>query len=151
MGDASPANAESAGASMRTPGILRRIAGMAYEALLLAALLFLSTYLFLLFGAALDDAVRRPLLQASALAVSGAYLIWLWTHGGQTLPMKTWRMRLIDAGGGPVSLKQAVLRYLLACVLIPLGGAAIIWALVDRDRQFLHDRLARTRLVMTAN
>jgi uncharacterized RDD family membrane protein YckC len=150
MGDASPAAVAGAGPALRTPGILRRIAGMAYEALLLAALLFLSTYVFLLFGAALDEAVRRPLLQTYSLAICGAYFIWLWRHGGQTLPMKTWRMRLIDAGGGPVSLRQAFVRYLLACLLVPLAGAAIIWAFFDRDRQFLHDRLAGTRLVTAA-
>jgi uncharacterized RDD family membrane protein YckC len=28
-----------------------------------------------------------------------------------------------------------------------LGVVGLLWALVDRDRQFLHDRLAGTRLV----
>jgi uncharacterized RDD family membrane protein YckC len=151
MANASPAAAAPGGAALRTHGILVRLAGMAYELVLLAAILFLSTYLFLLFGVALDEASRRPLLQAYSLLVCGVYFIWLWRHGGHTLPMKTWHMRVVDASGGRISLKQAMARYLLACLLIPPAGAAIVWALFDRDRQFLHDRLAGTRLVSTVD
>jgi uncharacterized RDD family membrane protein YckC len=48
----------------------------------------------------------------------------------------------------PVRPAQALLRYLLCWPSIILGGVGIVWALFDRDRQFLHDRLAGTRLVM---
>ena len=132
-----------------TPGILRRVAGMAYELLLLLGVLFVSTYAFLIFGLALEHSWRRPLLQVWALTVCGIYFVWLWRHGGQTLPMKTWHMRLTSASGGPLSLRQAVARYLLACVLIPAAGIGIVWALLDPDRQFLYDRLAGTRIVTT--
>ena len=53
--------------------------------------------------------------------------------------MKAWRIRLVD-----VTPKKAILRFLLAVLFFPV---TIPWALVDRDRQFLHDRLAGTRLV----
>jgi uncharacterized RDD family membrane protein YckC len=122
---------------------------MAYELLLLFGVLFIATYLFLALGQALEETWRRPLLQVEVIGVCGIYFTWFWGHGGQTLPMKTWHLRLVDAGGAAVSPKKAFARYLLACVLIPAGGIAILWALVDRDRQFLHDRLAGTRIVST--
>jgi uncharacterized RDD family membrane protein YckC len=130
-----------------TPGILRRLAVMAYELLLLVGVLFASTCLFLLMTRSLDELWRRPLLQITEFTVCGIYFIWLWRHGGQTLAMKTWRVRLVNTGGDAVSVRSALARYVLAWLLIPLGGLGIWWALVDPDRQFLHDRLAGTRLV----
>ncbi len=81
------------------------------------------------------------------LAISGAYFIYCWTHGGQTLPMKTWRVRLVTRGGGMVSLKTGVVRYAFAVFGIGLGGLGFIWAIFDTERQFLHDRLAGTRII----
>ena len=62
--------------------------------------------------------------------------------------MKTWRIRLVTDEGLAVRPAQALLRYLLCWPSIALGGAGILWALVDRDHLFLHDRLAGTQLVM---
>ena len=122
---------------------------MAYEALLLLAVLFAASWLSLFFTPTLEEAWRRPLLQLIAIAVSAAYFTWFWVHGGQTLPMKTWQMRLVSIDGGAVAPSRALARCLLAWVLIPAGGIAVLWALIDRDRQFLHDRIAGTRIVDT--
>jgi len=62
--------------------------------------------------------------------------------------MKTWRIRLVTRDGLALRPSRALLRYLLVWLTLALGGMGIVWALVDRDRQFLHDRLAGTRLVM---
>lgn len=140
---------EPAPADPVTPGLLRRLAGMLYESLLLLGVLFASVLLFLVLTQTLDETWRRPLLQVWVLAVCGFYFTWLWRHGGQTLPMKTWHMRLVSRNGGPVTTHQALARYLLACLLIPPGGIGILWALVDPDGQFLYDRLAGTRIVRT--
>jgi uncharacterized RDD family membrane protein YckC len=61
--------------------------------------------------------------------------------------MKTWRMRVQRIDGRLVSPRQAALRFVLACWGLALLGAGFFWALADRDRQFLHDRLAGTRVV----
>ena len=55
--------------------------------------------------------------------------------------MKAWRIRLTG-----VTPKRAILRFVLAALLVPTG-VSILWACFDRERQFLHDRLAGTRLV----
>jgi uncharacterized RDD family membrane protein YckC len=75
------------------------------------------------------------------------YFVWFWLHGGQTLPMKTWKMRVVNPDGSTLRPLQAVLRYLAAWPSILLFGIGILWALVDRDRQFLHDRIAGSRIV----
>ncbi len=81
----------------------------------------------------------------------GYYFSWFWTHGGQTLAMQTWKMRLVAADGSNLTKKQAITRYLFALIGIFLFGLGIIWALFDRDRQFLHDRLAGTRIIKREN
>ena len=74
------------------------------------------------------------------------YFVWCWLHGGQTLPMKTWKLRIESADGTSLRPLQAMLRYMACWPSIVLGGIGIIWALFDREGQFLHDRIAGTRI-----
>jgi uncharacterized RDD family membrane protein YckC len=128
-----------------TPGIARRLASMLYEAILLFAIAFFAGFAFYFAsrGAALEGWVRVA-HQVLLVAVFAAYFLWCWLRGGQTLAMKAWRIRLVD-----VSPRKALLRFLYALALVPTG-VSLLWALFDRERQFLHDRLAGTRLVTAA-
>ena len=126
---------------MSVPGIWRRLASMGYEAILLFAVAFFAAWLFFFASGGRDATAgwARALLQTLILAVFAGYFLWCWLRGGQTLAMKAWRIRLVE-----VTPRKALLRFLLALALLPLS---IAWAFFDRDRQFLHDRLAGTRLV----
>jgi uncharacterized RDD family membrane protein YckC len=127
--------------------VFRRLLSLGYEAFLLAAILLCAAVLFHMIEHLLAAPHVRALFQGYLVAVAGAYFVWQWVRGGQTLPMKTWRLRLVSQQGEPVGLPRASLRYALALVSVALCGAGFLWALVDRDRQFLHDRLAGTRIV----
>lgn len=120
---------------------------MIYESLLLVAVLFIASFVFHLIFRDTSSLFFRPAFQLYLLLVAGTYFTWFWTHGGQTLPMQTWKFRVISVDGNRLTLKQAVARYLFAVIGIFFFGCGIIWALFDRDRQFLHDRLAGTRIV----
>ena len=125
------------------PSLRRRLASLLYESLLLFAVAFLGTWLFqFAAGTVRIEGWRAHLLQAFLLALFASYFLWCWLRGGQTLAMKTWRIRLVD-----VTPRKALLRFLYALVLVPTG-ISLLWALFDRDRQFLHDRLAGTRLAL---
>lgn len=154
------------------PGVARRLASMSYEVLLLFAIAFFATWVFqFAAGATQVEGWQRHLLQAFLLAVTAAYFLWCWLRGGQTLAMKAWRIRLVAPGHARLPAHVALLRLVLAAMLLgsfwaalvaaflhrdpglafatlAIGGASLGWALVDRDRQFLHDRLAGTRLEM---
>ncbi|MHB9118051.1 MAG: RDD family protein [Burkholderiales bacterium] len=134
--------------SSSAPGLLRRLLSMCYDGLLLLAVLFIASFLFVVFTHTIQSSAIRPLFQIYILTVSAAYFLWFWLHGGQTLPMKTWKIKLLDLDGRPISLKRGIVRFLIATIGIGLLGLGILWALVDRDRQFLHDRLAGSRLVL---
>ena len=133
--------------NLPTAPFLVRIAAMVYELLLVTAVLFVASLPFLyVFGNA-QTGWRHFLFQAYLAAVLFAYFGTFWLRSGQTLAMKTWRIRLVGRDGGRVTLKQAALRFAFAWVSLLIAGAGFVWALFDRDRQFLHDRLAGTRLV----
>ena len=130
------------------PAILRRLASMLYESMLLFAIAFLATWLFQFAAGTLRiDGWRTHVLQLFLLTVFAAYFLWCWLRSGQTLAMKTWRIRLVaKAGHARLAPKTALLRFLYALLLVPTM-IGIFWALVDRDRQFLHDRLAGSLLI----
>ncbi len=125
----------------------RRLGSLCYEILLLAAIIFVAGWAFLAFEGLLPAALARALFQLYLLAVTAAYFIYCWTRSGQTLPMKTWHIRVMDRDGNAITVKQGALRYLFALASIALCGGGFWWALIDRDGQFLHDRLAGTRLI----
>ena len=130
------------------PGVGRRIASMVYEGFLLLGVLSVTFMLpHLALGMGFKIALPGWVLVSHIFAVLGAYFIWYWTHGGQTLAMQTWKIALTTPGGAQPSLARLALRYVLAWPSLLCLGAGLLWALLDRDRQFLHDRLAGTRIV----
>src|SRR5262249_43712524 len=89
----------------------------------------------------------RLLFQVYIFLVLGVYFVACWTRGGRTLPMQTWKIRIVRRDGAPVEVHRAALRYAIAWISLLAAGAGFFWAWLARDRQFLHDRLAGTRLV----
>jgi uncharacterized RDD family membrane protein YckC len=123
-----------------------RLVSLIYEGILLSAVLFVSAYLFLSVARDAQSGLLRVVFQIYLLSVCGAYFVFCWARTGQTLPMKTWRMRIVTEAGNGLNVATAFKRYLLAIPGI-LSGASLLWAPFDRERQFLHDRLAGTRIV----
>jgi uncharacterized RDD family membrane protein YckC len=105
---------------------------------------------------------ERTMFQLALFSVGGLYFGWSWSEGRRSLPMSTWQLRLQTRAGQALNWHRALKRYFFAwCApLLALGGylaagpwglsaatLPYLWALLDQDRQFLHDRLAGTRLV----
>ena len=126
-----------------TPGLPRRLASMVYEAVLLFAVGFFAAWLFFFASGGRDATAgaSRHLLQLFISVVFAGYFLWCWLRGGQTLAMKAWRIRVVE-----LTPLKALVRFALALVLVPTL-ISIVWSFFDRDRQFLHDRLAGTRLI----
>ena len=134
---------------MPAAGLLPRLLCALYELLLLAGTLMVAGFVLVPLGHALGLSADefRSYTRAWALTVISAYYLWFWLHGGQTLPMKTWHLRICRQDGRPLSAEQAMLRMVLVWAGWGLLGAHFLWALFDRDRQFLHDRIMATRIV----
>jgi len=175
-----PSSVPNPSPRMLAPGLARRFASMLYEGILLFGVVFIPAYLFsaLLQFKGAPGSPLRYVFQAYMFGAIGLYFVWCWTHGGQTLPMKTWKFRLVCVAGLRLSAARAWGRYAMVWIGPLLGLAAYklvvdlaglgtahfsaaafwvalpllllnwLWAWFDRDRQFLHDRLAGTRLVV---
>jgi len=131
----------------RVAGLWPRFAAIVYEGVLLVGVTFIGSWVYLkLFGDA-SHGIARHVFQAYVALLCGVYFVYCWRRSGQTLAMKTWGLRLVRADGGPLSLGRAVARYVLALAGLLAAGLGFVWVVVDRDRQFLHDRLLGTRIV----
>jgi uncharacterized RDD family membrane protein YckC len=152
------------------PSLSRRMAAFTYEAVVLFGIV-------MVVGAVYSIAVdqrhglqgRQGMMASQFLALS-LYFLWFWTHGGQTLAAKTWHLRIVSADGSALSLKQALIRYMMSWLwLMPpwaiawllgwhqgkelfsaMGVWIIAYALLSYllpQRQFLHDAWAATRVI----
>jgi len=131
----------------QVPGIRRRLVSMLYEGLVVFSILLIGFLMPQIVLSGFGWILSPRALWIHILVLLMIYFVWCWLNGGQTLPMKTWKLRIINADGSPLRPMQAVLRYLIAWPSILLLGAGIFWAIFDKDQQFLHDRLAGTRVV----
>ncbi len=131
-----------------TAGLARRLGAVLYDSLLLTALLMLVSFVYLpLVGQVLPPGISRPLYQVLLLAVSYAYFAGFWVRGGQTLGLRTWKLRAVGRDGGPVTWMRATWRFLAAMFSWLCLGLGFLWVLVDPEKLAWHDRLSNTRLV----
>lgn len=153
---------------LQAPALPRRLACWLYEGMLMFGVVFIAGYLFSTLTQTRHALDNRHALQAFLFVIFGIYFTWFWAKG-QTLAMKTWHIRVVDARGAALSQRRALLRYVLSwlwflpplAVLAPfnltsaetlvlLTGWVLVWALLSRfhpQGQYLHDALAGTRLV----
>ena len=151
------------------PTIKRRLISMVYECLLGFAVLFLPFLIFEMISGASHAPLVEHMRQALAFLVLGIYFVHQWSRDGQTLAMKTWRLKLVRPGHAHVPARAAAVRYLLSWMWVlpalvvslaldlhrwqalgAVGAGILLWSLtafLDKDRQFLHDKLSGTRLV----
>ncbi len=132
------------------PGLGRLLAAIFYDSWLIAALWLLGATLdyFVQSALGLGDAPYRWPLQLYLVACPFIFFGWFWTHGGQTLGMRSWRIKLLDTQGRDVSWGQSVIRVAAALFSWLALGLGYLWMLVDTERLTWHDRLSGTRLVM---
>jgi uncharacterized RDD family membrane protein YckC len=164
---------QNSSSPVATPTLKRRLICLVYEAFLVTAVVMLAMFVFLFAVQKLDPKVALYGREIVLVVTAGAYFIYCWTGSGHTLAMKTWRIKLVMLGHAQVPFRAALVRYVFAwgwvlpalatCWAFGLTGKAdagkmaaalginiIAWGLtafLDKDRQFLHDRLAGTRLI----
>ncbi len=138
-----------------TASLSRRLGAMLYDSLLLLGVLMLALAPpVILYEVATgepyphQDRAHGILLQLYLLAWIAGFYLYFWTHGGQTLGMRAWRMRLTRDDGEPPSVGDAARRFGWALLSLLPAGLGLFWCLVDRDDLTWHDRLSRTRPVV---
>ncbi len=180
-----PQKAASQLPPLNSPGLFRRLASGFYDALIFMALCMLATLLLVVFqsGQSLQafyahHAGVKLLYQTGLVALGYVFFGWFWTHGGQTIGMRTWRLRVVCMDGSPVGWRRALVRYLgmlipwmllllglelwvqpggpsgdrfyaiVASVVLASSASAFIWPAFDPGRMAWHDRLSSTCLTL---
>jgi uncharacterized RDD family membrane protein YckC len=127
-------------------GLFTRLVAMFYDSLLLLSVLLIATALALLATKGTLH-YHNPFFRTFLFLICFSFYAWFWLHGGQTLGMRAWRLQLQGLDGGPVSIWQALLRFMVAIPSLGLGGIGLWWMLVDREKLALHDRFSESRIV----
>ena len=167
----SPAGAgPSSPVELQAPALKRRFAAFVYEGVLLFGVLMVAGYLYLGLARMWHAGQDTRGLQVFLFLVLGIYFGWFWSHGGQTVAMKAWHIRLVDALGRPVGPARALVRYVLSWLWFAPGLLAahlsglksggslfgivatgiVAYAALSRlnpQRQFWHDVVCGTRLI----
>jgi len=139
-------------AQTKVPGLLRRLAAMLYDLVLLLAILLVAETLVVV---PYIELVGPDFPHGSwwhrlyLLAVGGLFYGYFWVRGGQTLGMRAWRLRVLREDGGPLRPSDALRRLLWAGLCLAPLGLGLLWMLIDRDGLTLYDRLSHTRPAMT--
>lgn len=127
----------------------RRLAAAVYDGLLLLAAWFSLTGLLVLLNH--NQAVPPATMQWIGLpllfAIATAFYGWFWLHGGQTLGMRAWRLRLVTVDRRPLRFRDCVVRCVVGLLSLACGLLGWLWVLVDREHRAWHDRASRTRVV----
>lgn len=140
-------------ANARTPGLLRRVAAILYDLMLLFGVLVVAAALVIvpwveLVGPAFPHGAWW--FRMYLLSVIFGYFVFFWGWAGQTLGMRAWRMKLLRGDGGRVRMADALRRLVWATLTLLPAGAGLLWVLFDRQGFAWYDRLSGTRLVLLA-
>jgi uncharacterized RDD family membrane protein YckC len=129
------------------PGLLRRLMAALYDWLLVLAIMMVASVPVV---ALIDTAITPGNLfyQLALVAIAICFFAGFWTHSGQTLGMRAWRLQVVQTDGTPLRFGQSVFRFLCAAVSVAACGAGFWWTLIDKERLSWHDRWSGTRLLV---
>ena len=136
--------------TLLTPAPLwRRLVAATYDLLLLTGLWLAATFsawaISHLLGA--EGALPPTFMRAYLFAITFGFYGWFWTHGGQTLGMRAWRVQVRGIDGQNVNWSSAMLRFTVAIPSWGLAGLGMLWCLIDRRGRSWHDLAAGTEVV----
>ena len=128
------------------PGFFRRLAAVIYDSLLLVAVLFIATAAVLPFNGGEAFTADQYYYLLYLLFVSFLFFGWFWTHGGQTLGLRAWKIKLTGSDGGGVTWKQALVRFSCALLSWAVCGLGFFWILFDKKKRAWHDLLSNSHI-----
>ncbi len=147
------------------PSLIKRLAAMGYDSLLVFGLLFIATVVFMLIEQQLtsielqqvetgqtitdfDQVASGWLYTVYLFVITGSFFCYFWQTAGQTLGMQSWRIRIQNSDGSLLSTKQAILRYCSATLSLVCFGLGYLWVFIDKENKTWHDKLSSSETVL---
>lgn len=138
--------------SFPSPSLLRRLAAMLYDGLLVVALVAVVNTVGLLVMVQVTSGEQEvlPPYLVQLLTVSSIFSFFclFWLKSGQTLGMQAWRIKLVDFQGGSPTFGKSLLRCGGAVLSTACLGLGYLWCLFDRKKRYWHDYISRTELIL---
>ena len=134
--------------SLPSADLRRRLGAILYDALLLFSLLFVVGGIFVAANSGQAIPTYHWPFQLLLLATCFMYFGWFWTHGGQTLGMRSWSLLITDTDGQAIGWRKALVRFCVAIVSWAISGLGYLWCLIDGEKRCWHDMVSGTRLVV---
>lgn len=140
--------------NLNTASFMRRIGAMFYDFMLALSFVIVAGFFF---TAVVMSLFSIENVQAGSPAAKGIFALvvlmtfgfygWFWTHGGQTLGMRAWKLKLVRQDSETITWLQALFRFCYAIMSwIPLG-AGYLWMLIDKKKLSWHDRISKTYII----
>lgn len=142
-------------------GFARRIGALLYDFLVIVAVIMLATaaalgIVALLVGMGIIT-LHEGVDHASVLEGNWLYRLYLlavifwfyagfWKRGGQTLGMRTWRLKVQNDDGSTITWRQALIRFVTA-----LFGISNLGVLFNNNNLAWHDALAKCEVVVLSD
>ena len=130
----------------KPPSFFRRIAVITYDIILLISVLFLATLILIPFQPEGAFQPNTPLYSLYLLTVSFLFYGWFWTHGGQTLGLQTWKLRVIGDNEQPITWLQAMVRFVTALFSWGFAGIGFFWILFNNKNLTWHDIASKSHV-----
>jgi len=127
-------------------GLPVRLVAMFYDALLLLSALLIATAIALMVTRG-NLHTHNPFFRTMLFLICFSFYAWFWLHGGQTLGMRAWKLRVQNRDGSPITIWQALLRFLVAIPSLAFAGLGFLWMLIDKDKMTWHDRFSESVIV----
>ena len=124
-----------------------RLLSIVYDGLLLGAVLFIAMAIFIPIANSAGLESGHPVYSVYFLLVCFLFYAGFWTHGGQTLGMKTWKMRLQQNNGDAITWPLALVRFITAIFSWSAAGAGFVWSLFSPQKRTWHDFASKSVLI----
>ena len=125
----------------------RRLMIMLYDGVIMLGLLMLASAVALPFGETEKMAFRDIGFTLWLLLVCFIYLSACWRHGGMTVGMRAWRVKIVSQDGERISWVACLLRFLTGLLSLTALGLGVFWALLDGKNRGWHDLASHTFLI----
>ena len=131
------------------PSLFRRLAAIIYDSILLVAIVMICFIPVPILSESFRQSVAgKLLLQVYILLILFVFYGWFWTHRGQTLGMRAWRIMVVKNDGSGLTWAVAFKRFLICCVSVGAFGLGLILCLFHPKNMSFHDLYSGSKLIM---
>ena len=127
--------------------LLRRFGAIIYDFFLLITVLFIASFLVVIPTGITPEDRFFFLFQAYIFLIAFIFFAWFWIHGGQTLGMRTWKIKLVTEDSSKLTWGTAFIRFAIAILSWFVLGLGFFWSLWDKQHRTWHDIASKTILI----